>query len=115
VNGVAIPGAAGQPAGGLGKEPEMADEQDDQQPDRTRCRLDIHREIWDLGGTMTAEVSNACDPTEPTGAIHEDETPRVRVTARLTGRILGYLCKTKIEHSLEGTLGSCPGRSSLSD
>jgi hypothetical protein len=78
----------------------MADEQDYQQPGRTRCKLDIHREIWDLGGTMTAEFYNASDPTEPTGVIHEDETLRVRVTIELTGRILGYLCNTKIGVSL---------------
>ena len=63
---------------------------------RTECTLDIHREVWDLGGTMTAQFYNQSDPSEPTGVIHEDETLLVRITVTLTGRIVSYLCNTQI-------------------
>jgi hypothetical protein len=62
----------------------------------TECTLDIHPEVWDLGGTMTARFYNKSDPSEPTGVIHEDETLLVKVTVTLTGRIVNYLCKTQI-------------------
>lgn len=62
----------------------------------TECILDVHREVWDLGGTMTAQFYNASDPSEPIGVIHEDETLLVRITVTLTGRIVSYLCNTQI-------------------
>jgi hypothetical protein len=62
----------------------------------TECTLDVHTEVWDLGGTMTASFYNKSDPSEPTGVIHEDETLLVKVTITLTGRIVNYLCKTQI-------------------
>jgi hypothetical protein len=66
----------------------------------TECTLDIHKEVWDLGGTMTAQFYNKSDPTEPVGVIHEDETLLVRIRVTLTGRIVSYLCNTKIGVSL---------------
>ena len=60
----------------------------------TECKLDIHKEAWDLGGVMTAEFFDAAG--EPCLVIHEDQDLRVRVTVTLTGRILHYLCNTSI-------------------
>lgn len=60
----------------------------------TECVLDIHKEVWDLGGVMTANVYNAADPAHP--ILHENETLVVEITVRLTGRILHYLCGTEI-------------------
>ena len=60
----------------------------------TDCKLDIHKETWDLGGTMTAEFFDVAG--EPCYVIHEDQMLRVRVTVHLTGRILHYLCNTSI-------------------
>jgi hypothetical protein len=62
----------------------------------TECKLDVHKEIWDLGGTMTARFYNKSDPSEPTGVIHEDETLLVKIRLVLTGRILNYLCNTSV-------------------
>lgn len=60
----------------------------------TECTFDAHPEIWDLGGTISAEAYNQNDPNDP--ILHEDQTLIVEITVRLTGRILHYLCGTQI-------------------
>lgn len=60
----------------------------------TECTIDVHKEVWDLGGTMTAQFYNPAG--EPCLVVHENQELRVVVTVKLTGRILNYLCNTKI-------------------
>ena len=59
-----------------------------------KCKLDIHQEIWDLGGELEAEFLTP--DGEPCRMIHEDQAVRIRVTVRLTGNILHYLCDTEM-------------------
>jgi hypothetical protein len=65
-------------------------------PVKEPCQLDIHKEIWDLTGTLTAETSDASNPNEPSGVIHTDQTLHVVVTLTLGGKILNYLCNTQV-------------------
>ena len=60
----------------------------------TECKLDIHKEAWDLGGTMSAELFD--EKGGPCALIHENQELRIIVTLKLTGRILNYLCNTQI-------------------
>jgi hypothetical protein len=62
--------------------------------DRVRCKLDIHKEIWDLTGYLTAEWKNAAG--EPCHFVHEDQASSVTVELTLGGTILHYLCNTSI-------------------
>jgi hypothetical protein len=59
-----------------------------------KCKLDIHQEIWDLGGELEAEFLTP--DGEPCKLVHEDQAVRIRVTVRLTGNILHYLCDTEM-------------------
>ena len=60
----------------------------------TECKLDIHKEVWDLGGVMTAEFYDVAG--HPCRVVHENDEIRIVVVLKLTGRILNYLCNTKI-------------------
>lgn len=61
----------------------------------TPCIIDVHPNVFDLTGELIAEFFNK-DTTEPCGFIHEDQTLVVKVTVTLKGRILNYLCNTKL-------------------
>lgn len=58
------------------------------------CKLDVHQEVWDLGGTLEAEFLGP--DGEPCTLVHADQDFRIHVTVRLTGRILSYLCNTEM-------------------
>jgi hypothetical protein len=60
----------------------------------TECTLDIHKEVWDLGGVLKADIYNKDNPSDP--VVHADQTLVVKVTITLTGRILHYLCNTEL-------------------
>lgn len=59
------------------------------------CTLDIHDEIWDLTGEMTAEWRNRATG-EICRVVHENQASYVKVQLTLHGRILHYLCGTQI-------------------
>ncbi|MDX2378342.1 MAG: hypothetical protein QNM02_01115 [Acidimicrobiia bacterium] len=62
--------------------------------DNQTCKLDIHQEVWDLGGTL--EAAFLTPDGEPCQLLHEDQAVRIRVRVHLTGRILNYLCDTQL-------------------
>ncbi len=59
-----------------------------------KCKLDIHQEIWDLGGYLEAEFLTP--DGEPCKLVHEDQAVHIHVTVHLTGSILHYLCNTEM-------------------
>ena len=60
------------------------------------CTLEPRPHIWDLGGTMTAQFADKSNPAEPVGFIDANQELEVTVTVTLTGKILNYLCNTKL-------------------
>jgi hypothetical protein len=62
----------------------------------TPCTLVPKKNIWDLGGTLTATFADKSDPSEPVGFIAVDQILLVTVTVTLTGRIKNYLCQTSL-------------------
>jgi hypothetical protein len=62
----------------------------------TPCKLEPRKNIWDLGGTLTATFADKTDPSEPVGFIDSDQVLLVTVTVKLTGRIKNYLCQTSL-------------------
>lgn len=65
-------------------------------PATDECVIDIHRNIFDLQGTLTAKFYNQSDMNEPVGFVHEDQVLVVKVTVTLAGKILNYLCNTQL-------------------
>jgi hypothetical protein len=64
--------------------------------DRKVCQIDVHRNLFDLSGTLTTDIYNKTAPNEPVGFVHEDQVLVVKVTVTLAGKILGYLCNTQL-------------------
>lgn len=72
------------------------------------CTLEIDPKIWDLGGTMTATFADPSDPDEPIGFLDADHALQVTVTVSLTGKILNYLCNTRLCVCLAFEACGCP-------
>jgi hypothetical protein len=64
--------------------------------DTNECVIDIHRNVFDLSGTLTATFFNKTAPEEPVSFVHEDQVLVVKVTVTLGGKILNYLCNTQL-------------------
>jgi hypothetical protein len=63
---------------------------------RPVCTIDPHAQLWDLGGTIELDIEGAEGHEGPPWMVHEGDSLKVRVIVKLTGRILHYLCDTKL-------------------